>query len=141
MRRPSRDRDEVEVRSVKMQFILKGFIPDTAFRVFTFEGIAEDRTRTEFKVKTDLSLIRKYGIRIQDLPLLCRGLLERRGEGEQAGTLTFTEEEMRIHAKSREAADREAAEKRKSRHTPTSPRAWGQLAASTAAAMIPAAKS
>ena len=122
-----------------MQFILKGFVPETGFRVFAFEGVADDRSRTEFKVRTDLSLIRRYGIRVQDLPLLCRRLLERRGEGEPTCTLTFTEEEMSIHAKSL-AADREAAERKRSRRTPPSPREWGQPAAS-ASAMHPAAKS
>ena len=100
-----------------MQFVLKGFIPEQGFRVFAFDGIAEDRTRTEFKVRTDLSLIRTYGIRVQELPLLCRGVLERRDEGEETHTMTFTEEQMRSHASSR-AAEREAAEKRKSRRAP-----------------------
>src|SRR5947208_14000655 len=99
----------MRVRSAKMQFILTGFTPDTGFRVFAFEGIAADRTRTEFTVKTDLSLIRRYGIRVQELPLLCRGLLARRDEGHQDGTLTFTEEEMRAHAE-RRAAQRDAGQ-------------------------------
>ena len=63
-----------------MQFVLVGFSSDLGFRVFSFEGIAEDRTRTRFAVRTDLALIRNYGIRVQELPILCRGLLERRDE-------------------------------------------------------------
>lgn len=51
-----------------MQFILTGFTPDTGFRVFAFQGIGTDRTRTDFTVRTDLSLIRRYGIRMQELP-------------------------------------------------------------------------
>ena len=100
-----------------MQFVLKGFLPETGFRVFTFDGIAEDRSRTEFQVRADLSLIRTYGIRVQELPLLCRGLLERRDEAEATHVLTFSEAEMRLHADSR-TAEREAAEKRKSRRAP-----------------------
>lgn len=100
-----------------MLFVLKGFIPETGFRVFTFDGIAEDRTRTEFKVRTDLDLIRTYGIRVQELPLLCRGLLERRDEADTSHTLTFSEDEMRLHANSR-TAEREAAEKRRARRAP-----------------------
>jgi hypothetical protein len=115
--RTATDPNEMCVRSAKMQFILTGFTPDTGFRVFAFEGIAADRTRTEFTVRTDLSLIRRYGIRVQELPLLCRGLLERRDEGQQERTLTFTEEEMRAHAKSC-AAERDAAQRRKSRRSP-----------------------
>lgn len=79
-----------------MQFSLIGFSQDTGFRVFAFQGTAADRTRTEYTVRADLALTRKYGIRVQELPLLCRGLLERAGEGEQKCTATFTEEEMRL---------------------------------------------
>jgi|ERR1700735_5523469 len=100
-----------------MLFVLKGFTPETGFRVFAFDGIAEDRTRTEFKVRTDLSLIRTYGIRVQELPLLCRGLLERRDEADVTHTLTFSEDEMRLYASSR-AAEKDAADKRRSRRAP-----------------------
>ncbi len=103
-----------------MQYVLTGFTPDTGFRVFAFEGIEADRTRTEFTVRADLDLSRRHGIRVQELPLLCRGLLERRLEGEQERTLTFTEEEMLLHAKNC-AAEREAAHKRKSLRRPPPP--------------------
>jgi hypothetical protein len=81
-----------------MQFILVGFNQETDFRTFAFQGIAADRTRTEFTVRADLALSRKYGIRVQELPLLCRRLLERDDRGEEKHTLTFTEEDMRLHA-------------------------------------------
>lgn len=100
-----------------MHFILIGFSQDTGFRVFAFEGIAEDRTRTGFTVRTDLALIRRYGIRVQELPLLCRGLLERREDSWQERTLTFTEEEMRLHANTC-AEKQNAAEKRKAARRP-----------------------
>jgi hypothetical protein len=45
---------------------------------------------------------------------LCRGLLERAGEGEQQYTETFTEEEMRLHAAGRNLA----VLKKKSSHKP-----------------------
>ena len=96
-----------------MQFVLTGFTQDIGFRVFAFDGIAGDRTRTPFTVRTDLALSRRYGIRMQELPLLCLGLLERRDEGEQTHTMTFTEEGMRLHA-DHCAAERDAAAKRKS---------------------------
>ena len=100
-----------------MQFILTGFTQDLGFRVFAFDGIDEDRTRTAFTVRTDLALIRKYGIRVQELPLLCRGILEQRGESEQEHAMTFTEEGMRLHADIC-AADLEAARKKKAMHRP-----------------------
>src|SRR5580658_91337 len=90
-------------RSLIMQFILTGFTQDREFRVFAFEGIAADRVRTPFTVKADLALSRTYGIRLQELPLMCRGILEQREEGPEEGAavenaLTFTEEAMRLHA-------------------------------------------
>jgi hypothetical protein len=99
-------------RNAKMQFVLTGFIPDTGFRVFAFDGIAEDRSRTGFTVRTDLALIRRYGIQMQDLPLLCRGLLERRDQAKAGCELIFTEIEMRMHA-DQCAVEKEAAQRKK----------------------------
>ncbi len=106
------ERKDILVRSVKMQFVLVGFSHDLGFRVFSFEGIAADRTRTRFAVRTDLALIRDYGIRVQELPILCRGLLERRDETQRERTLTFSAEEMRLHAVNC-AAQRDAAQRKK----------------------------
>ena len=101
-----------------MQFILTGFTPDKGFRVFAFEGIDADRNRTDYTVRTDLALILRYGIRLQELPVLCRELLERRGEGERVHALTYTEEEMSLHV-NRCAADRiEAGRKKLARRPP-----------------------
>jgi hypothetical protein len=61
-----------------MQFILIGFTQDLGFRVFAFEGMGKDQIRTGFLVKADLALTRRYGIPLQELPLMCRELLERR---------------------------------------------------------------
>ena len=97
-----------------MQFSLIGFRQDTGFRVFTFEGTAADHTRTAYTVRADLALTRKHGIRVQELPLLCREILERAGEVEQQYTATFTEEEMRLHAAVRNLA----VLKKKSSHKP-----------------------
>ena len=66
------------------RFILNGFTHDKGFRQFAFEGIEEDRDRTQFTVRADLTLARAYGIHIQDLPLLCREFLERRAVTEDA---------------------------------------------------------
>jgi hypothetical protein len=100
-----------------MQFVLTGFTPDTGFRVFAFDGIAEDRSRIAFTVRTDLELSRRYGIQMQDLPLLCRGLLERRDENEPGRSLIFTEAEMRLHA-DHCAAEKDAAQKKKAARRP-----------------------
>ena len=83
-----------------MQFILTGFTQDREFRVFAFEGIDADRVRTPFTVRADLALSRTYGIRLQELPLMCRAILEaprgRSGRRDAQNALTFTEDAMRL---------------------------------------------
>jgi hypothetical protein len=111
-----------------MQYILTGFSQDMGFRVFTFERIGDDRLRTKFTVKADLSLIRRYGIRLQELPLMCRGLLDRRDEGGEEGrdvskdlrSLIFTEDDMGVYAKNCTAVKEAAAQKRKPPRRPPS---------------------
>ena len=95
-----------------MQYILTGFTHDMGFRVFAFEGIGEDRARTEYSVKADLSLIRRYGIRVQELPLLCRGVVERREESQEQRAFTYTEADMCLYASACTARN-EAALKKK----------------------------
>ena len=96
----STERKESFKRSATMQFILTGFSQDMAFRVFAFERMGLDRVRTKYAVKADLALVRRYGIQVQELPLLCRRLLERRRDnGEETGAVTLTEDEMCVYAK------------------------------------------
>jgi len=75
-----------------MQFVLTGFKHDGRLRVFEFQGIAADKTRSEFFVSADLTLIRTYGIRVQELPLLCLRLLEQHEFSEEERTLVFAED-------------------------------------------------
>ena len=110
-----------------MQFSLLGFSEDTGFRVFAFEGTAADQTRTAYTVRADLALTRKHGIRVQELPLLCRGLLERAGEGEQKGMATFTEEEMRLYSHNCTEARDAAIQKRKSLRRPVTTPAGSEI--------------
>ena len=103
-----------------MQFMLTGFTQDMAFRVFAFERMGADRVRTKMVVRADLALVRRYGIQMQELPLLCRNLLERSDNSSQTHTLTFSEDEMCLHAKDRAIAKEAAASKRKPpRRTPS----------------------
>ena len=102
-----------------MQFVLTGFSQASEFRTFAFEGIAADRKRTAFTVRTNLTLTRQYGIRLQELPLLCRAVLERRHEAQQQRAFTFAEEDMRLHADA--AAAREAAARQRKPPRPPAP--------------------
>jgi len=105
------------VEQLKTQFILTGFSEVGGSRIFAFEGIGADRSRTPYTVGIDLSLIRRYGIRLQDLPLLCRAVLERSDEGEPRRVFTFTEADMCMHADGA-AAQKEAAKKNKQPRRP-----------------------
>lgn len=102
-----------------MQFVLTGFTHDMGFRVFAFSRMGQDRAQTSCTVRADLALVRRYGIHLQELPLLCRCLLDRGEEQEEARSLTFTEEEMRVCADERATRQGAAARKRKPPHRPT----------------------
>ncbi|PYT19255.1 MAG: hypothetical protein DMG59_01035 [Acidobacteria bacterium] len=107
-----------------MEFVLTGFRQDTNIRRYRFEAIAADRTRKEVIVGADLGLIRKYKIPLQELPLLCRRLLEGHAE---ATALMFTETDMLGYANDRAAAAHAAEQKRRAHRAPTSSRvgqAW-----------------
>lgn len=101
-----------------MQYILTGFTHDVGFRVFAFECIGDDRVRTAYSVRADLSLIRKYGIRMQELPLLCRTILEQRDGDDTRRTFTYEEAAMCLRADT--LAAEAAAQKRKVPRRPPS---------------------
>jgi hypothetical protein len=102
-----------------LQFVLTGFTHDKGFRVFTFDRIGEDRVRTQCTVRADLSLIKDYGIHIQELPLLCRGLLDRSDEAVAPGALIFAAEQMQACATERAAARDSAASRKRTPHKPS----------------------
>lgn len=108
----------LEVRGESMQFILTGFTQDNEFRVFAFEGIAPNRVRIPFTVRADLALSRRHGIRQQELPLMCRAVLEGREEGDSKKALTFGEEAMHLHEMNCMAARALAAQKKKAYRKP-----------------------
>ena len=113
-----------------MRYILTGFTFDTGCRVFAFQGIRDDNTRLEFTVRADLSLIRKYNIRLQELPLLCRGLLERRPETEGTRHLTLGEDGMRLYQEDCATIKQAAAQKKRPPRKPLSENAGGAWRAS-----------
>jgi len=99
-----------------MQFTLTGFSQDAEFRVFAFEGISADRIKTAYSIRADLGLIRKYSIRIQELPLICRAILERKSSENEERVMTFTEEDMGLYARAIIDAREAAASKKKMSH-------------------------
>ena len=95
-----------------MQFVLTGFTHNAGSRVFEFEGVGKDRTRTYFSVSADISLSQALGIRVQELPLLCLRFLEQLDTSDEARNLIFAEKDMRAYVNEC-AAEREAAAQRK----------------------------
>ncbi len=96
----------------KPHYIFTGFSQTAGIRIYAFECVGDGR-RVDYTVKVDLALIAAYGIRIQDLPLLCRDLLQQRIEPVELSCLTFTEQDMRSHAERRATAKEEALQKKK----------------------------
>jgi hypothetical protein len=84
--------------SSKNQFILRGFRHVLDCRVFTFERIAADHSRSLITVRTDLALARKHQIPLQDLPLLCKGFLDSQEDSAATSAFVFGEVAMRLHA-------------------------------------------
>lgn len=99
----------------RMNFLLTGFSSDLGCRVFAFQRIGENNSRTAFAVRADLASLKDFGIRIQELPLLCRRLLEDLDVAEKEHLLTFTREHMRLHAETC-AAELSAARMRRTAH-------------------------
>ena len=113
-----RQAQESSTEGPKMYFVLNGFSQDMGFRVFAFEGITAERVRlirVPFTVRIDIALARKHGIRLQELPLLCRSVLERGHEDQEKRAYTYTEEDMCLHADGVAARDQAAKQARVSR--------------------------
>jgi hypothetical protein len=102
-----RNRNEI----AKPQFLLTGFTQAAGIRIYAFEGRVDAR-HMYYTVQVDLALIPGYGIRIQDLPLLCRELLQHQAEYRENTAFVFTEQNMRSHAEE-VAIQRADAEHRK----------------------------
>jgi hypothetical protein len=77
-----------------MEYLLEHYRQTAALRVFSFDGVSPDRSRSRFTVSVDTALLGKYTISLQELPLLCRRFLEERATSGGSHTLTFAETDM-----------------------------------------------
>jgi hypothetical protein len=112
MKIESKEKPEKSMKNLKMQFIVTGFSEATGFRIFAFEGIGADRSRVPFTVRADLAMARRYGIRLQELPLLCWALLDSAPEDTELRAFTYGEGEMSLHASAQQRALEEKASRR-----------------------------
>lgn len=107
-----------------MEFMLAGFKEGDGVRKYRFDWVAADRSRRAVIVCADVSLARKHEIRVQELPLLCRRLLDTIGETELAAAITLTEDHMiAIQAAARTAAEKKP-HKPPRRPSPRAGEAW-----------------
>ena len=100
-----------------------GFRDISGVRQFSFLIIASKESRNTFVVTADLALARKYDIRLQELPLICRRLLDDPAM-DQLGVQALTEVHM---AAIRAAAKPVTVAKKRVHNGPVSPlvgRAW-----------------
>jgi hypothetical protein len=101
-----------------MEFVLTGFRQDANIRRFAFQRVATDHSRTEFSVSADMTLLVKHKIPLQELPLLCRALLEDQNDTGPAQAVTFTETAMLGYVQRRSLAKEEADRKRAQHRSP-----------------------
>ena len=94
-------------------FMLTGFHQLQGIRYYVYQGQREDGSSSEFTVDADLRLLRKHGIALQELPLLCRRLLEKQNPDASPKAVTFTEDLMKEQADQRAALKHAAQEKKK----------------------------
>jgi hypothetical protein len=114
-----------------MEYVFTGFTHTAGFRVFAFESVT-DKIRSFYSVSADMALARKHGIRVQELPLLCRALLTQRTESDDQRAFTFTDGDMTSHKDLVRAAVE--ANKKAPRRPPVSPQRQNSFAASSLSA-------
>jgi hypothetical protein len=103
-----------------MEFVFTGFQQVDGVRHYGFQGVAADRSRVQFTVGTDVTLLRKYAIALQDVPLLCRRFLEEQDESGRKRAVMFTEQDMRRYADTQASAREAAAQRRRPHRAPVS---------------------
>lgn len=101
-----------------MPFIFTGFRQIAGSRVFAFENIDKDKTRTKVTVRADINVGRKHGIQLQDWPLLCVEMLERDHLDPSTSEVIFNEARMLEYADARAATRLAALLKRKRSYKP-----------------------
>ena len=77
-----------------------------------------DHLWIEFTVSADMGLLVKHKIPLQELPLLCRALLEDQNGAGPAKAVIFTETDMLVYVQRRTTAKDEADKKRAQHRSP-----------------------
>jgi hypothetical protein len=110
---------------VIVNFVFTGFRQDDSVRHYVFQSVT--RPSEKFTVGADLNLVRKHNIPLQELPLLCRRLLEAEDAPRKSPSLVFTEQDMLGYVEKRARVAHDAELKRRKFRVAASPRigeAW-----------------
>jgi hypothetical protein len=92
---------------------LTGFHQTNGIRYYVYQGQHDDGSSSEFTVGVEVRLLQKHGIGLQELPLLCRRLLEKQNPDASLRAVTFAEDLMKEQADQRAALKQAAQDKKK----------------------------
>jgi hypothetical protein len=107
-----------------MTYTLTGFKDGDGLRRFSFQCLDAERAKSIVIVGADVSLARKYEIRLQELPLICLQLLENVDLAESTEAITLTEDRMiEIQLAARDAAGKKTR-KTQRKPSPAVGQAW-----------------
>lgn len=100
-----------------MKLLYMGFAHETTgIRQYIFQGLISGGTRKGFSVTTDVALLTKHHIQIQEVPMMCLRLLESSAEAQpQLALFSLTEADMLSHISAKAAIKEQAASKRMKR--------------------------
>jgi hypothetical protein len=101
----------------RMKLLYMGFAhKTTGIRHYSFQGQIPDGTRKGFFVSTDVALLTKHHIQIQEVPMMCLRLLESAAEAQpQLALFILTEADMLAHISAKAAVKEQATSKRMKR--------------------------
>lgn len=82
-----------------LAYVLLGSQTRANVREYTFQGTTSSQRHVTFIVHVDLKAALKHRIPVQEIPLLCRRLLEEKPVADQESEVSFTEERMADYAR------------------------------------------
>jgi len=100
-----------------VKLLYTGFVhKTTGIREYMFQALVADGTRKGLLVTTDVALLTKHHIQIQEVPMMCLRLLETSTEAEpQLALFNLTEADMVSHVRAKAAIREQAMSKRMKR--------------------------
>jgi hypothetical protein len=84
-----------------MKFALTTFRQDGSFRVYSFTEKPRGKEYVTYLVRADVDTARRWGISLQELPLLCCRALEDQVPTGELHTITFTPRDMQQYVAER----------------------------------------